>query len=167
MISTASPARFLFTVCCVTTTTIAQQQGTGDPRPFFQPFRYDEDWSPLADEKKRSDWLDTLKHISLGREGWFVTIGGEMRERYELLDQPNFGAGAEDDNGYFLQRYLLSSDFHLGPAVRVFNEFQCGLENGRNGGPRPTDLDRLDIHQAFLDWHMFSSEKYAVTIRGR
>ena len=165
MTSKTSRARFLFTVCCVTATTIAQPQGTNDPRPSFQPFRYDEDWSPFADEKKRSDWLDALKYISLPREGWFVTIGGEMRERYELLDHPNFGAGPEDDNGYFLQRYLLSSDFHFGPAVRAFVELQSGLENGRNGGPRPTDLDRLDIHQAFLDWHIFSSEQYAVTIR--
>jgi hypothetical protein len=137
----------------------------GDARPTFQPFRYDEDWSVFADGSRRSDWLDSLKYIPLGRPGWFVTLGGEIRERYELLDQTNFGAGPEDDNGYFLQRYLLSSDFHLGPRFRVFTELQSGLEDGRNGGPRPTDLDRLDVHEAFLEWRIAGSDRNALTIR--
>ena len=59
---------------------------------------------------------------------------------------------------YFLQTYLLSSDFRLGSCVRLFTELQSGLENGRNGGPRLTDLDRLDVHQVFLEWKVFSSE---------
>jgi len=134
-------------------------------RPGFQPFRYDEDWSFLADTSRASDWLDRLKYMSLGREGWYATIGGEVRERYELLDEPNFGTGPEDKSGYFLQRYLLSSDFHFGSRVRAFAELQTGLENGRNGGPRPTDLDRLDLHQAFLDWKIFASKRNSVSIR--
>src|SRR5215831_16233574 len=58
---------------------------TDGARPSFQPFRYDENWSALADESKRADWLDPLKYLSLRRAGWFVTLGGEIRERYELL----------------------------------------------------------------------------------
>jgi hypothetical protein len=134
-------------------------------RPTYQPFRYDEDWSSFADSSKRSDWLDPLKYIPLGRPGWFVTLGGEVREKFELLDQPGFGTGPADDTGYYLQRYLLSSDFHFGAKIRFFTELQSGLENGRNGGPRPTDLDRLDVHQAFLDWKIGSSDAGDVTIR--
>jgi hypothetical protein len=136
-----------------------------DQRPAYRPFRYDEDWSSLADVSKRSDWLDPLKYISLGRPGWFITLGGEIRERYELLDQPGFGVGPADPNGYLLQRYLLSSDFHLGSRFRFFTELQSGLEEGRTGGPRPTDLDRLDFHQTFLDWRLSSSEAGSVTLR--
>jgi hypothetical protein len=44
-------------------------------------------------------------------------------------------------------------------------ELQSGLEEGRTGGPRPTDVDRLDFHQAFLDWRISSSEAESVTIR--
>jgi len=138
------------------------------PRPNFQPFRYDEDWSSLEDSSRRTDWLDPLKYIRLSdseNENWFVTIGGELREKYELLDQPNFGTGPEDKTGYFLQRYLLSFDFHLGSRVRIFSELQSGLENGRNGGPRPTDLDRLDVHQAFLDLKILSAKTHSLTIR--
>jgi hypothetical protein len=134
-------------------------------RPAYQPFRYDEDWRFLSDTSRYSDWLDRLKYISLGGEEWYATIGGEIRERYELLDEPGFGAGPEDKNGYFLQRYLLSSDFHFGSRARVFTEIQSGLENGRNGGPRPTDLNRLDLHQAFLEWKVFSSKGRTLSIR--
>jgi hypothetical protein len=96
------------------------QQAPSEARPAYQPFRYDEDWSNLADGSMRSDWLDPPKYISLGRSGWFVGLGGEAREKLELIDQPGFGAGPEDNTGYFLQRYLLSSDFHFGRRMRFF-----------------------------------------------
>jgi hypothetical protein len=136
-----------------------------DERPAYQLFRYDEDWSSLADDSHRSDRLDPLKYISLGQPGWFLTLGGEAREKFELLDQPAFGVGPADSNGYLLQRYLLSSDFRLGSHFRFFVELQSGLEDGRNGGPRPTDLDRLDAHQAFLDWKIAGSEGQGTTLR--
>jgi hypothetical protein len=97
------------------------QQPSSEARPAYQPFRYDEDWSNLVDDSKRCDWLDPLKYISLGRSGWFVSLGGEVREKFELLDQPGFGTGPEDNTGYFLQRYLLSSDFHFGFPDTIFH----------------------------------------------
>lgn len=136
-----------------------------DLRPGYQPFRYDEDWSFLADASKRKDWLDSVKFLSLAHPGWYITLGGEIRERYELLDQPVFGIGPTDTTGYLLQRYLLSSDFHLGSRFRFFTELQSGLEEGRSGGPRPTDLDRLDVHQAFLDWRISGTGKQGVVLR--
>ena len=32
---------------------------------------------------------------------------------------------------------------------RAFAQLKSGLEDGRTGGPRPSDEDRLDLHQAF------------------
>jgi len=147
-------ATLTFVLCMASA--VQAQSTMPETRSVFQPFRYDEDWSFLSDNSRQTDWLDRLKYIPLGGENWYVTLGGEIRERFELLDQPGFGTGPEDKNGYFLERYLLSSDFHLGSRVRVFTELQSGLENGRNGGPRPTDIDRLDLHQAFVDWKIFS-----------
>jgi hypothetical protein len=155
----------VFCACAVWPVQVLAQSAATEQRPAYQPFRYDEDWSFLSVNSRESDWLDPLKYISLGREDWYLTIAGEIRERYELLDEPAFGAGPEDKNGYFLQRYLLSTDFHLGSRVRAFTEVQSGLENGRNGGPRPTDLDRLDVHQAFLDWKVVSSNHHSFSIR--
>jgi hypothetical protein len=101
----------------------------------------------------------------MASSSWYVTIGGEIREKFEPLDQPGFGIGPEDQNGYLLQRYFLSSDFHFGTRFRLSTELQSGLEDGRKGGPRPTDLDRLDLHQAFLDWRISGSESEGVTFR--
>src|SRR5215813_2826721 len=154
-----------FWICWLATIDGRSQSIAPEARPAYQPFRYDEDWSFLSDNSRYSEWLDRLKYISLGGEDWYATIGGELRERYERLDEPGFGTGPEDKNGYFLQRYLLSSDFHLGSRVRAFTEVQSGLETGRNGGPRPTDLDRLDVHQAFLDWKILSSKSHSISIR--
>lgn len=142
----------------------AQQTDSQAP-PAYQLMRYEEDWSTLSDPSHRSDWLDPLKYISLGRTGWYMTLGGEIREKFELLDEPGFGVGPVDQNGYLLQRYLLSSDFHLGSRFRFFTELQSGLEEGRNGSSRPTDLDRLDVHQAFMDWSISGSETEGVTLR--
>jgi hypothetical protein len=152
-------------LCALEPVNVDGQSTTTEMRPGFQPFRYDEDWSSLKDGARSTDWLDRLKYISLGSENQFITVGGELREKYEVLDQPNFGAGPEDNTGYFLQRYLLSADFHFSSKVRVFTELQSGLENGRNGGPRPTDADRLDLHQAFVDWKIFSSRNRSLSIR--
>ena len=158
--------RFLFCLCIALSTGTPRRAFAQDPpRPEYRLMRYDEDWSPLADSSRRSDWLDNLKYIPLGSPGWFFTLGGEIREKFELLDQPGFGTGPEDRTGYLPQRYLLSSDFHLGSHIRFFTELQSGLEDGRKGGPRPTDLDRLDLHQAFLDWRVSGAESQGITLR--
>lgn len=58
--------------------------------PPFQPLRYDEDWSYLEDESRRSEWLDGLKYIPLNNHGWYLSLGGEARIRYEYLSQFNW-----------------------------------------------------------------------------
>lgn len=58
---------------------------------------------------------------------------------------------APEDDAYLLQRYFLHADIHMGEHLRLFTQLQSSLEDGRNGGPRPTDKDKLDLHQAFLD----------------
>lgn len=127
------------------TTADAQQ------RPVYQQERYEEDWSFLRDATARQDPWDGLKYVPLRRPEWFLTMAGEARDRYERLDHPGFGAGAEDLTGYLLQRYLFSADVHLGRRWRVFAELQSGLEHGRAGGPGLTDVNRLDLGQGFID----------------
>src|SRR5262245_11859061 len=132
--------------------------------PSFQPLRYDEDWSYLEDESRRSEWLDRLKYIPLNNRGWYLSLGGEARIRYEYFSQFNFGAGPQDDDGYLLQRYLLHADGHFGKRVRVFAQLQSAVGAWRNGGPRPTDDDRLEVHQAFIDLK-FGGETKSLTVR--
>lgn len=120
-------------------------------RPVLQPLRYEEDWSLLADPDCKKEVTDNLKFVSLRHENWYLSIGGEIRYRYENYEEPGFGVGPETGSGYILQRYLLHTDWHLGRHFRAFAQFQSGLEEGRNGGPRPTDRDIADLHQGFFD----------------
>ena len=141
------------------------QTPTASPTPpTYQQQRYDEDWSYLSDSERRSDPFDRLKYIPLNDRGWYVSLGGEARWRYEYFSEFAFGAGPQDKNGYWLQRYLLHADWHLAKRVRVFTQLQSGIENGRNGGPRLTDDDRLELHQAFVDLK-FGDEHSSVVLR--
>ncbi len=121
-------------------------------RPPYKPLRYEEDWSSLRDQTRQSDALDRIKYIPLSASGdYYLTIGGEVRGQYERFNNPVWGQEPQDNNGYLLQRYMLHADLHMGKHARAFFQIKSGLENGRTGGPRPLDEDRLDIHQAFAD----------------
>jgi hypothetical protein len=134
-------------------------------RPTYQQYRYDEDWSVLRDPVLRRDPWDAVKYVPLNRNDWYLSVGGEGRWRYERVRHPAFGAQPDDRSGYVLQRYLLHTDWHFGTPVRVFVEMQSGLEAGRLGGARPTDEDRLDVHQAFVDLTRSTGNRGSVTLR--
>lgn len=134
--------------------------------PQYKQLRYDEDWSGLRDPKQRLDAIDRIKYIPLREKGdWFFSIGGEVRERYVRFHNPLWGQEPEDNNGYFLQRYMLHSDFHLGSRVRVFAQIKSGLANGRRGGAQPADEDQLDLHQAFFDLNFEVRKKRSLVLR--
>ncbi len=133
--------------------------------PAYQELRYEEDWSLLKDPSKHSDLWDRWKYIPFGPEGWYTSIGGESRIRWDFFRDAGFGSVPDSPNGFLLQRYLLHADTHMGPHFRVFVQAQSGLETGRVGGPRPTDRDVLDIHQAFIDISLSENPKKAVTLR--
>ena len=119
-------------------------------RPASNLDRSEENWRFLQDPSQREDFWDPLKYRPLGREGWYVTLAGEFRPFYEIYDNYNWGAGPQDRNGYYLQRFMGSADWHFGDRARVFLELRSGDVFGRNGGPRPSqDKDTLDVSQAF------------------
>ncbi len=139
--------------------------------PKYTISRYDEDYSFLANPANRTEALDSIKYIPLfGRESdYFLTLGGEVREQYEYILNDNFGVGAKNSDGYWLQRLMLHSDWHFGPFVRVFGQFKSNLEEGREPGPRPPDRKRLDLNQAFIDFSYprtnLSSAATSLTLR--
>jgi len=94
-----------------------------------------------------------------------LTFAGEARERYELVDYPAFGFGPSDTNGYLLQRFLLSTDWHTGTRASVFVELQSGLTHGRNGLPVPSLTDKLDLHQGFVDLVPLKRTRYELRSR--
>jgi hypothetical protein len=119
-------------------------------RPAYNLDRSEEDWKFLQNRSRREDFWDPLKFIPLGRDNWYVTMAGEIRPFYEIYHNYSWGTGPQTPNGYYLQRIMGSTDFHLGDRSRVFVELRSGDVYGRNGGPRPSqDKDTLDVSQAF------------------
>ncbi len=159
----------LLALACLTTG-VSRAQAAGSFRaalpPPYTPQVWDIDWSYLAQPGAVTDWTDKFHYMPAGpRPGHYLAITGQVRERGEYQDHPAFGAQPAD-NGYFLQRYLLSGDLHLGPHVRTFVQLESGLEEGRDGGARPgIDLDKLDINQAFLDWTICKKQDSHFSVR--
>ena len=140
------------------------------PKKFLPPplknLRYDEDYSYLRDESKRIDELDRLKFIPFNRaKTWYLTLGGEMRQRYEIYRNDAFGAGAQDANGYLLERYMLHADFHFGKKLRIFGQIKSGLIENRMGGARAADSDKLDVNQFFADYTIYAHKKKSLSVR--
>jgi hypothetical protein len=118
----------------------------------FGLLRDEENWTALRDLTIPHDALDKLKYIPLHSSDpeSFIVIGGEAREWFEHFDNEGWGTIPGGDN-YALQRYRAHADVHLSSRFRVFVQLKSGLEDGRKVGPRPFDLDRLDLNQGYLD----------------
>src|SRR5262249_23501309 len=129
------------------------------PAPLYQKLRYEEDYTYLRDPARRTDFWDPIKYIPLGDRGdVYLSLGGEGRERYEFYNNFRWDPNSPDTHGYFLQRYLLPADLHVGESLRVFAQLQSSLEDWREGGPRPSDEDRADVHQLFADLRLWSGQ---------
>src|SRR5436853_1743930 len=99
---------------------VAQDQ----PAPAFKTIRYDEDYSYLRDETRQTELLDAIKYIPLNRDrSAYVTLGGEIRERYEYFHNSLWGQGPQDKDGYLLQRFMLDSSVQLTHCFRLSRYF--------------------------------------------
>src|SRR5437879_8561173 len=63
------------------------------PARTYYLLREDDDWSFLANPAERQDFWDRIKYIPLrsGRNGWFLSMGGEAREIWEQIGNENWG----------------------------------------------------------------------------
>jgi hypothetical protein len=152
MLSRGTVVLVVLTVLAVSQTA-AQTRPTDPDRKYPLP-TYAEDWRFLSDPDRHADPWDRFKYVPLA-DGTFVSFGGEARETYERFGNENFGLSLPSPNGYLLQRYLLHADIHVGSRLRLWTELNSSFENGRVGGPRPVvDEDRLDLHQAFVEFEI-------------
>ena len=112
----------------------------------------DEDWSFLADPAERGDFWDPDQHVPLRKDvpGWYLLIGGELRETWERIVN-DYWDWQPLDNHYVTQRYMRNVNAHYGEHLRTFVEFKSGLNTGRIGGPRPIDEKKPDFASAFLE----------------
>jgi len=135
--------------------------------PAHTALQYDEDYSYLKDPAVRTNFFDPLKYIPLGTQsGAYLTVGGQVRDRYEYFNNYTFGSGAQTPNGYNLVRTLLDADLHLSPYLRVFAEGISATEQDRNSGPRASDVNDVDLYQAFADLTFPLGTEASLTVRG-
>ena len=113
----------------VSSTLLAQTSSSPPAPPAYKQLRYDEDYGYLRDRATHSDLFDAIKFVPLGAEGDnYPSLGGEIRQRYEYFHNPVWGQEKEDPNGYWLQRYMLHADLHLGNRVRFFGQIKSGID---------------------------------------
>lgn len=145
--------------CCVgfawaNPPTAAEATPTAPPPPPFRLFRYDEDYSYLQDQERRTGFLDPIKYIPLDERGEIsLSFGGEARSRYEYSSAPAFGLRGPGHDDYFLQRFSLHTDVRFGKHEdlngRAFVQIISGLVTGEDF-PKPGSQDNaLDVQQAF------------------
>lgn len=121
----------------------------GVPPP-FKLLRYDEDYRYLRDPAMRADFWDPAKYVPFGSPGWFVSLGGEIRERFEDYSASNFGVPGPRGDGYLMHRALLHADLHAGESLRAFVQLGNQLAMGKDV-TTPPYVDQLDVQQAFVD----------------
>jgi hypothetical protein len=120
--------------------------------------RYDERYSYLESEDAPESLVDPLKFIALAENGHLrVSLGGEVRFRYQFIENPEWGAQA-DEPDIFLQRYVAHADFWWRDRARVFLQFRSTWAHGQTGGPSPVDADDLGVAQGFLGLALLRQE---------
>jgi hypothetical protein len=135
--------------------------------PAYKMLRFDEDYSSLTNPANRTDWFDPVKYIPLRPDEplWYLTFGGELRERFEGNYDPNFGIGVPGSDSYLLQRITLLTDVHLGERVRFFVEGISGIVAGESLPPPPVQQDPLDLQFAFVDLVPYLTDDQRFTVR--
>src|SRR5216684_8005553 len=135
--------------------------------PAYKMLRFDEDYSCLTNQDNRTDLFDPVKYIPLRKDDplWYLSFGGELRERVEGNYDPNFGIGGVGADSYLLQRITLSADVHLGERVRFFVEGISGIVEGESHTPPPIQQDPGDLQFAFVDVVPWLTEDRRLTLR--
>ena len=136
--------------------------------PAYKSLRFDENYSRLGNPTNCTDLLDPIKYIPLrmNEPAWYLTLGGELRARFEGSYNPNFGIGGKEANSYWLQRVTLLSDVHLGERFRVFAEGISGVIEGENPRAPAVQDDPIDLQFAFVDVVPYLTDEESLTLRG-
>lgn len=121
---------------------------TAAPAPPLLGNRYDEDWRGYCASSPTSG-LDAVKCIRLPGTT-LLSLGGELRERGEAFENPAFGLKHSYDHA-LLHRVLAFGDLRVADLMRAFVQFNYASATARPFAPSPTDVDRLDLAQAFLE----------------
>lgn len=133
-------------------------------RPGYANVRYDEDWRFLSNRRCASDPWDGAKYIDLGH-GRALSLGGELRLRWERFDNPGFGRDRQDRDGYGLARGLFHGQLYWNDRLSFFGQLESSEVSGRRAGPRANDRNALDVNQLFVQWTPYRSADDQIALR--
>jgi len=142
----------LFTIVIASTAFAQAAPGATAPtRPGISFYRWQEDWSVLADPSLRTEPLDCLKYIPLSSSDpeSYISLGLTVRERFESNDAPLFGVGKTEGDAYLLDRVQMHVDIRPDSHWQAFVQ----LEDVRAPWKdviTPVDENQLDLRLAFL-----------------
>ncbi|MFO0972098.1 MAG: alginate export family protein [Phycisphaerae bacterium] len=123
--------------------------------PKFLALRYDEDFSYLDGPagSYTPDLFDPVKNIHLG-DDWRLSLGGEVRLRFESETNRNFGAFDPTNDNFMIQHYLLHADLKYRKLARVFVQGVDARVADRDL-PLPAGMvNQFDLNQAFADFSL-------------
>ena len=135
----------LLVLTASTLTAAADVDAPARPKILFN--RWQEDWSVLANPAVPREPLDDLKYIPLAPNA-YLSLGANLRERFEANDAVNFGVGGAKPQEYIISRLEADADLRWS-GLQAFVQFQSDFAPGKSR-LTPVDQNRLDLEQAFL-----------------
>jgi len=114
----------------------------------IQPMRWAEDWSKAP--SAGAPLLARLKHLPLGNDAVWLSLGGGARAYYTDWSHTTVGLRGGDRDNLVQTRLRLHADLHLGSQVRAFVELGDNREHGAEFKTGP-NVNHFDIQQAFVD----------------
>jgi hypothetical protein len=129
------------------------------PLPPLRTIRYEENWSGF---QARPGQFESIKNVELAPR-LTLSLGADVRQRFELFRNEEWGLEKPGVDGFHLQRYMLHAELRAGSGFRLFTQLKSNFVTGREDAARPTDRDRLDVHQAFAEFRM--EERGELTVR--
>ncbi len=97
------------------------------------------------------------------RKAEMLKIGGQFRFRGEYRTTKNYGTGVDDGTDFVIQRTRLNFDFRIIENLRAFVELQDSRLWGEEGSV-VSDLEGVDIHQAYVDFENAFGEKWTFRV---
>jgi len=121
-------------------------------RPKIQFNRWQEDWSVLANSDIPREPFDNLKYIPLSADDTqtYLSLGANLRERFESNDATSFGVGTNRKDNYDISRMEADADFRIAGQFQFFTQLQSDYAIDKVVHT-PVDQDRpVDLEQAFV-----------------
>jgi hypothetical protein len=119
--------------------------------PAYKLLRFDESYTYLKRPECPVDEFDAIKYRALGIGDARISFGADVRVRMETGQDLRYYAAPPNTRNDVLQRYHGHLDLRIDDSLRFFGELKVAETAGRPV-PIPTDVDGLDVHQAFVEW---------------